>query len=371
MEDQHLTTSLAAAASAPANVALIKYWGKKNFQEGANPSLSLTLNEMRAFAQIRKSPAPPAAPEGLQLDLKINQQTSGPDLERVRQWWQRLAAQEAFFAQGHFTVESCLNFPAKTGLASSAAGFAALAAAAWAVQAKSLGKPVPAQAADLPPSAQQTISRWARWGSGSAARSILGPAMLWGTTQGWANSSDDYAIVAPAAAYWASWHDGVVITDPHPKKISSRQGHALMQKHWAAAARYAQARQNLANLLSAAHQGQDPVVLKIIAQEAWTLIALMMTSDPPYTLINPTTLAVMNAVQIWQAEAKLPVTFTIDAGANLHILCRENVWPQVAAHMQQDLKSWDVTMRSDQVGPGAQLFSDPAALQELAASLGR
>ena len=333
------------SASAPANIALIKYWGKRGFQLPQNASLSLTLDQMRASCNLTYIPC-----ADFKLAITLNE-NAVPEDDRLYRWWKYLQANisdAAFLKQGHFKLESMANFPLRGGLASSAAGFAACAAAVWAYcRVKQKKWEIPAAnhmvswaASDLGPDDLATISRWARWGSGSAARSVAGPCMLWGTCPGEEMANDDFAIIPSFAHHTAGWMDAVVVVEENPKKVSSSVGHQLMQKHPAAAIRYAQAAQNLQKMITAWQQHDLKTILDLIEQEAWMLVALMLTSDPPFQVLTPATLEVIGEVQSWRCEENIAVAFSLDAGPNVHILAPPEAADTVQKKVGEKFSRW-------------------------------
>src|SRR5690554_2111427 len=145
-----------AFALAHPNIALVKYWGKRDFAynlPGAG-SLSLTLGGLSTRTCVEFDAALDA--DALQLDGKAVER--GAKLKRVSQFLD-LVRGRAGISQ-HARVISVNDFPTGAGLASSASGFAALALAAT-------------TAAGLELSATE-LSILARRGSGSAARSLFG-----------------------------------------------------------------------------------------------------------------------------------------------------------------------------------------------------
>ena len=338
-------------ASAPANIALIKYWGKRPTQLPQNASLSLTLDQLQVQTELCYQSA-----DDIKLTFTINNQQRSAD-DRGHQWWAQLQTVVPRLGRGHYTIVRQANFPERWGLASSAAGFAALATCVWGLQQVWENK-LPAgplvTSADLNPADQATISRWARWGSGSAARSVAGPCMLWGTCPGEALANDDFAIVPSFAAHTQDWQDAVIVLQTSPCKISSSYGHQLMEKHPAATLRYAQAQDNLQKMVQAWKQDDYATILTLIEQEAWMLVALLLTSDPPLQSLTPATLEVIQEVQRWRHGEHLPVAFSLDAGPNVHVLYPGQVKAQVQAKLQQSFAArWPIYFNA--VGTGIQL----------------
>ncbi len=198
-------------------------------------------------------------------------------------------------------VTSTSNFPVGSGIASSAAAFAALAVAG-------------AAAAGLP-AEEAALSRLARRGSGSASRSVPGGFCEW-------LPGSDESSVAVSLAPAEHWDlvDLVAIVSREHKAVGSTGGHPLAQTSSLQAARVAgaPARQQACKeaLLARDLAAMGP----IIEEDAVIMHGVMMSSHPPLFYWNAATMALIQATQQWRAEG-LAVYFTIDAGPNVHLIC--------------------------------------------------
>jgi diphosphomevalonate decarboxylase len=101
--------------------------------------------------------------------------------------------------------------------------------------------------------------------------------------------------------------------------------------------RYAQARARLETLLHAMKTGDLETFGKIAEDEAMTLHALMMCSNPSYTLIRPDTLAIIEKIRQYRADSGHPVYFTLDAGPNVHLLYPGEIVHDVRAFIDDHL----------------------------------
>jgi diphosphomevalonate decarboxylase len=208
------------------------------------------------------------------------------------------------------SVISHNNFPAGTGLASSASAFAALTAAACV-------------AAGLQLSAD-ALSRLARRASGSACRSVPGGFVLWD-----ACDEDDCSFgrtIAPAD-HW-DLTDVIAIVESAHKATGSTEGHALADTSPFQAVRVASTPGRLECCKAALLSRDFPALADVIEEDTLAMHAVMMTSAPSLLYWRPATLAVMQAVRAWRKDG-LPVGFTIDAGPNVHCICTAQVVPQV------------------------------------------
>ena len=136
----------------------------------------------------------------------------------------------------------------------------------------------------------------ARLGSGSASRSIRGPVMIWGEVESVNGSSDHFAIEAPQVhPVFNTFKDTILIVDKGEKEVKSSVGHALMNNHPYAQQRFSRAQVNMQEVLSSLRTGDVQLFGKIAEAEALDLHGMMMTSTPPYLLIKPNTLSVINS----------------------------------------------------------------------------
>jgi diphosphomevalonate decarboxylase len=108
--------------------------------------------------------------------------------------------------------------------------------------------------------------------------------------------------------------------DKGEKVVSSTIGHDLMNGHAFAKARFEQAHENLTTLKKALEKGDLETFIKITESEALTLHAMMMTSHPYFILMKPQTLSIIEEIWAFRKETQIPVCFTLDAGANVHLL---------------------------------------------------
>ena len=142
-------------------------------------------------------------------------------------------------------------------------------------------------------------SYFSRLASGSAARSVFPKMALWGTTNYFKGSSDEYAVSLENDIHpvFTTYHDSILIVSGETKSVSSRAGHALMEGNPYAPARYAQANENIKNLLKALKGGDLDTFINITESEALQLHALMMCSNPSYILMKPNTLRIIEIIR--------------------------------------------------------------------------
>ena len=300
----------------PSNIALVKYWGKHGIQLPRNPSLSLTLAASCTDTQLEYEMREGSDDGLIELDFLFQEEENEAFRAKVLEFITGLLPTMPFLKQLKLTVNTGNSFPHSAGIASSASGMSALALCLCSLEDRFFGTLQDPQAFD------QKSSVLARLGSGSACRSIFPHAALWGVTNDVPGSSDEFAVPMGDQIHetFKDFHDDILIVSREEKPVSSRAGHALMEGNPYAEPRYAQARSRLANLLEAMGTGDLPVFGKIVENEALTLHALMMCSNPSYTLLRPDSLAIIEKVRQYRADTGHQVYFTLDAGPNVHLL---------------------------------------------------
>lgn len=237
----------------------------------------------------------------------------------------------AFLNGLDLVVESRNTFPHSSGIASSAASMSALVLCLLKVEQKVNGSVAPLD--------MRKASFLSRLASGSAARSVYPVMALWGATPSVAESSDDYAvplsdIVSPV---FKTYHDSILIVSNKEKSVSSRVGHSLMNGHPLAEKRYATARENTERLLQVLKNGDLDAFIDIAESEALQLHEMMATSTPPYKLMEPNTLEIIDLIRRFRRETNIPTCFTLDAGPNVHLLYPEAYDKQVKSFINDSL----------------------------------
>lgn len=299
-----------ATANAGANIALIKYWGVRDatLNIPLTDSVSITLDSTRTTTTVTFDPTLPAD------TLEIGGAPAAPAaLARASEHLDLLRRLAGVATRARIVSEN--NFPMGAGIASSASGFAALTVAA----AAALGLDLDARA----------LSRIARRGSGSAARSVEG-GFVW-----WYRGEDDVSSFAEQIAPPEHWDlcDVVAVVAAEEKAVGSAKGHTLADTSAYLPGRLAAVAQQLP-LVRHAIAARDLATLgPIIEDDALAMHLVMMTSRPRLYYFTPATMALIQATQQWRAEG-LPVYFTIDAGPNVHLICERQHVAAVAAAAQ-------------------------------------
>lgn len=340
-------------AKSPSNIALVKYWGKKENQIPCNPSLSFTLKNCQTktnlIAQKIKNPTKKVAFEvffeGV-LDSKFN--------EKMAVFFERIYPYLPFLKAYHFEIHTENSFPHSSGIASSASGMAAISIALMRLEKEFF----PEMTKDF---FLKKASFLARLGSGSACRSIAGNWILWGKHEIIKESSDTYGIHLKENIHpiFKNYKDSILIVDKKQKQISSSKGHRLMCENTYAKERFKQAYQNTSILLDILKKGDLEHFIKLVESEALTLHAMMMCSQPYFILMQPKTLEIIKNIWAFRKEKKIPVCFTLDAGANVHLLYPEKFSEEIQVLIEQNLKIFCENQQviQDEIGQGSEVDS--------------
>ncbi len=296
-----------ASAKANANIALVKYWGKRDEKLilPQNSSISMTVSGLQAHTTVAFSKSYRAD------SLTLNGKRMGPGDKDYDDYVGRFLAVVRKEAGTRMGARICSrnNFPTSAGLASSAAGFAALAAAVNEALAMGLNK--------------KGLSILARKGSGSAARSVLGGFVEWskGTKK---DGSDSYARQIAAPNHWSEFRMLICLSSRKEKKVKSRAG---MQQTVATSPFYgcwkASVSEDLKKVKKGIMEKNFSLVGKAAEKNCLKMHALMMSTRPALIYWNAVTLELINSVWRWRKEG-LECYFTIDAGPQVKIMCLKN-----------------------------------------------
>ncbi|MFD2543349.1 diphosphomevalonate/mevalonate 3,5-bisphosphate decarboxylase family protein [Lacinutrix gracilariae] len=302
--------------SSPSNIALVKYWGKKENQIPENASISFTLDACKTITSLgfnRKEDD-----NQFSFDVIFEGKKNSDFKPKIETFFKRIEAYLPFLKDYHFTIETQNTFPHSSGIASSASGMSALALCLMSIE-KQMNPDI------TPEYFNQKASFLARLGSGSACRSIEGDLIVWGNHEHIEGSSNLFAIKYPYAVHdnFKNYQDTILLVDKGEKQVSSTVGHNLMHNHPFAKQRFDQASENMTKLMSVFKTGDLQEFIDIVESEALTLHAMMMTSMPYFILMKPNTLKIINAIWAFRKQSSLHISFTLDAGANVHVLYPE------------------------------------------------
>ncbi|MCT3720574.1 diphosphomevalonate decarboxylase [Elizabethkingia anophelis] len=322
-------SSRTVTESCPSNIALIKYWGKYENQIPANPSISYTLNHCRTNTTMEFS-------EG--EDFSVQTFLAGNEelkfAEKIEKYFKNIEQYLPWILKGKYVIRTENTFPHSSGIASSASGFGAIAKCLMQLDAIFSGNTSEEEAL-------KKASFLARLGSGSACRSLYNGLVVWGNTKEVEGSSDLCAVQYPndeIHPVFKKFNDWVLLIYEGEKSVSSTVGHGLMKTNPYAERRFQEAHENFAKLKNILKTGDLEGFIKLTEHEALTLHAMMMMSDPAFILMKTGTLEVINKIWDFRRITGLPLFFTLDAGANVHLLFPNDIESdKIKIFIQQEL----------------------------------
>ena len=318
-----------ATARAQPNIALIKYWGKRDSMQNlpAVDSLSLTLSDLYTEMDVRFDP-------GLAADsLQVNGQRDDSLLPRVVRCLDTVAGSDRPAA----LVRSRCNFPLGAGLASSASAFAALVVAAAAASGSDFDT--------------GTLAGLAGKASGSAARSLYpGIVVL---------KSGRAAVRVRSVRSPAEWPlcVAVAITDPRQKATGSGAAMEISRETSPFYGRWVDEQPRDLEIALAAVLARDFAALAAISEHnCLKMHSVMWSSRPPLCYWNAATLRCLETVRALQGDG-VQVFFTIDAGPQVKAICTTTSAPAVRQALAETEGVHDVMVSG--LGEGARLTGGP------------
>jgi len=316
------------ACQAPSNIALVKYWGKYGEQLPQNASVSFTLSNCKTnttltFEKVKTT-------ENFNFEVYLDGKREASFEPKIKKFFERIEEYVPFLRDYKFKIETSNSFPHSSGIASSASGMSALAFCLVAMEQK--------MSSDKHDT-KLKASFLARLGSGSASRSIEGPLVVWGKHPKIENSSNLFGTKYPLEIHstFKEYQDTILLVDKGEKQVSSTVGHDLMHDHPYATERFKEANNNLATLVSIFEKGDLTGFIKIVESEALQLHAMMMASQPYFILMKPNTLEIINRIWEFRKKTNSNLCFTLDAGANVHVLYPKNEAGSVSEFIKNEL----------------------------------
>jgi diphosphomevalonate decarboxylase len=290
-------------ARAYANIALVKYWGKQpgNDNSPATPSIALTLDKLKTETIIERVAAPG---DRFFINDKPADEASTKRLMAYLNFWRKNK-----LIDGYYLISSQNNFPTKAGLASSSSGYAALAMGLSAFSERKLN------------TAQ--LSRLARIGSGSAARSVTGGI------SSLPNKSNPAAKMILSAEH-IPWGMVIALTGEIEKDIGSRPGMELSRKtspyynNWIACAE-----KDYRVMQTAIKQLDFTRIGEVMEANSLAMHACMIASRPGLLYWNDATINILQAIKKWRKDG-LETYATMDAGPHVALLANKRDLNKIA-----------------------------------------
>jgi diphosphomevalonate decarboxylase len=310
-----------STAAANSNIAFVKYWGKKDeaLNIPMNPSISMTLDENVStkttveFSDLYKE-------DEFILD---NVEQAGEKLQRVSRFLD--IVREKANSKLKAKAVSANNFPMASGIASSASGFAALAAAS----ANALGLKL----------TESEISALARRGSGSAARSIHGGFVEW---------ENESAKQIKNENHWPELRDIIVLLSSEEKQISSREGMKLtVQTSELYKKRTSGINMILFKVRRAILNKDFPGLIESIMKESDNLHDCMSDTKPRLNYLNDDSHKIKNIIKTMNSRV-IKAGYSFDAGPNAHIITLD-IYVEEIMHL---LKQFSCKKIISKVGKG-------------------
>jgi diphosphomevalonate decarboxylase len=285
-------------AFAPSNIALSKYWGKRDADLNLpiNSSLSVSLGSLGTRTEIKRADRDAVYLNGTKVDA--HDSFAIRTLEFLRLF--------PILGKAGIEVRTENNIPTAAGLASSASGFAALVMALDDLAGWGLDK--------------KRLSMLARLGSGSASRSVFEGFVQWNAGEN-PDGTDSYA--EPLSKDWNNFRIGILEISKARKPVGSRDGMnrtvqtSELYKSWPV-----QANRDIETIRSAIEAQDFPTLGKTAENNALAMHATMMSAWPPLIYLQPESIEMIHKVQRVRADG-LEVYLTIDAGPNIKLLFLE------------------------------------------------
>ncbi len=313
-------------ASAPSNIALIKYMGKSDLKinKPTNSSFSFCLEKLRTFVRLKKDLSLSAdkwAPY-VRSDLRTIALSEKGE-EKFLSHFQILKRE--FKLDGFYLIESANNFPSDCGLASSASSFAALTLAAHQMM---LSDPLQGRMPYRP----KELAKFSQRGSGSSCRSFFSPWSLW-------HSEGAESIQIP----YQNLKHQVILCDESVKGVSSSEAHFRVLTSDLFKGRIERAEERLQKLINALRSEKWQQAFEICWNEFWDMHTLFHTSVPAFMYMNAHTVEVLKMLHSdWLQQKDGPI-ITMDAGSNIHLLYRtdqESLYNSVIKKLAPTLALW-------------------------------
>lgn len=302
-------------AIANANIALVKYWGKRD--EGLilpnNNSISVTLDGLNTVTTVHFD-------KRYDKDIFVldgQEFKEGKEIEKVIKHLDLIRTISGTKEKAKIVSKN--NFPTAAGLASSASGFAALSLAGTKAAGINL---------DL-----KELSKITRRGSGSATRSCYGGFVEWlkGEKK---DGSDSYAVQIAKPGDWSKFRMITTVVSAMAKKISSRVGMALtvqtspLYKAWIKTIG-----KDLEKVKKGILEKNFSLVGNTAEANCLNMHAIIMTTKPALIYWMPTTLEIIHSVLAWREDG-LECYFTIDAGPQVKVICLKKNAPELERRLR-------------------------------------
>ncbi len=283
-------------AEAPSNIAIVKYWGKRDsvLNLPLNDSLSISLEALKVKSKVIFDSSL-SSDQVIVNGSKLSDNEVKSYASKVLNLMRRISGRNLYAR-----VESTSNFPTSAGLASSAAGIAALTLASSNALGLSLTR--------------RELSKIARIGSGSACRSIEGGFVIWhaGTRD---DGEDSYCESIFPHDHWKDLVDVIPLFTEERKSISSRKGMEISTETSSLLeCRLRFVKDTIPMVIDSIKSRDEERFFQLAIRHSNSMHAIMMDSFPPLIYMNSFSLKVIEAF----GDGRM-AGYTFDAGPNPHI----------------------------------------------------
>tara|TARA_B100001564_G_scaffold45681_1_gene32827 strand:+ start:268 stop:1353 length:1086 start_codon:yes stop_codon:yes gene_type:complete len=321
--------------SSPSNIALVKYWGKNKDQTPKNSSISFTLSSCKTktsiiFSKIEKKL------DVVNFTISYDGKRQNDFRPKIEKYFASIIKYCPYLLYCNLEINTKNTFPHSSGIASSASGMSALSLCIMSLEKEITKEDFSANFFFL------KASFLSRIGSGSACRSVYGGFNIWGKHKDFEQSSDLFSLQLnqSISTEFENFQDTILLVDENQKDVSSSAGHSLMDNHPFSVDRYMIANKNTSALKIILEKGDLFAFCELVEKEAMMLHSLMMTSSPSYVLMKPETLEIIDEIKSFRNINKVPVCFTLDAGANVHVLYPEKYSKSVLGFINSKLSKY-------------------------------
>ena len=321
--------------SSPSNIALVKYWGKNKDQTPKNSSISFTLSSCKTktsiiFSKIEKKL------DVVNFTISYDGKRQNDFRPKIEKYFASIIKYCPYLLYCNLEINTKNTFPHSSGIASSASGMSALSLCIMSLEKEITKEDFSANFFFL------KASFLSRIGSGSACRSVYGGFNIWGKHKDFEQSSDLFSLQLnqSISTEFENFQDTILLVDENQKDVSSSAGHSLMDNHPFSVDRYIIANKNTSALKIILEKGDLFAFCELVEKEAMMLHSLMMTSSPSYVLMKPETLEIIDEIKSFRNINKVPVCFTLDAGANVHVLYPEKYSKSVLGFINSKLSKY-------------------------------
>ena len=303
---------------APANIAFIKYWGTTSDNLPLNSSISMNLSACQTITQVSLNDKDEDE-IFIQEDNGDTFKLEKKSIKDIKAYEQINTIKKLSNCKENFLVQSRNTFPSKAGIASSASGFCALTSAL--ILATGLN--------DLFSDKKELSKLVRQSGSASAARSVYDGFVELKTGK---TEDDSYSVQIATENHWGLC-DIIAVVSSKSKKTPSSEGHNIAKTSPYLSTRILEMQKRIV-LVKEAIKHKDIEKLGVATeQDAISMHVIMMTSIPPLFYFTPGTMEIIHGV-IDIRSAGVPAFYTIDAGANVHMICEKQNTAKVLKYFE-------------------------------------